>query len=224
MVSNFASLPWTIKQHVFVLLTLTYLYIFKTDDLDLHVLTPGGDHIWNGNTFDSVSNGRLDHDDIPKGAGLYVENVYFPLDGTAPAGTYTYLVRNFKQGGVAPDAWKIEVHMGDKLIAQNFGTTATRTYSDLYTVDYDGPSWCWDNLGDKRKSFWRKRRMRMAMATSTYEYLRRWAVEIVEGIESQGVNRFHSNGRLGRSNAVKHFQRLEHKFLFLVDRRHDNIQ
>jgi uncharacterized protein YfaP (DUF2135 family) len=122
-----------------MLLTLASFYICQTDDLDLHVLTPGGNHIWNGNTFDSVSNGRLDHDDVPQRAGLYVENVYFPLDGTALAGTYTYFVRNFRQRGVAPDAWKIEVHMGDKLIVQNFGTTATQTNSDLFTFNYDGP-------------------------------------------------------------------------------------
>jgi hypothetical protein len=118
---------------------LAYLYIFETDDLDLHVLTPAGDHLYYGNTYDSVSNGRVDHDDKPQKTGLYVENVYFPLDGTAPVGTYTYLVRNWKQRGVAPDAWKLEVYMGDKLIAQNFGTTATRTNSDLYTFNYDGP-------------------------------------------------------------------------------------
>jgi hypothetical protein len=47
-------------------------------------------------------------------------------------------VRNHKQRGVAPDAWKLEVYMGDNLIAQSFGTTATQTNSELYTINYDG--------------------------------------------------------------------------------------
>jgi len=58
-----------------------------------------------------------------------------------------------------------------------------------------------------------------------YEYERSLAVEIVEGVESHGVYRFHcfhSNGRLGSSNIAKRFQRLEHRFLILVDRRHDD--
>jgi hypothetical protein len=113
----------------------------QTDDLDLHVLTPGGDHIYYANTFDSVSNGRLDHDDLPppQVMGLYVESVYFPLDGTAPVGSYTYYVRNWRQRGVAPDAWKFEVYVGDNLIAQSFGTTTDHTNSDQYMFNYDGP-------------------------------------------------------------------------------------
>jgi hypothetical protein len=116
----------------------TCLYIFETDDLDLHVLTPGGNHIYYEKTFDPVSKGRLDHDDIPQVAGLYVESVYFPLDRTAPLGNYTYYVRNWEQRGVAPDAWKLEVYMGDNLVAQHFDTTASRTNSDQYTFVYDG--------------------------------------------------------------------------------------
>jgi uncharacterized protein YfaP (DUF2135 family) len=122
-----------------VFLILACISLKQTDDLDLHVLTPGGDHIYYGNTFDSASNGRLDHDDIPRKVGLYVESVYFPLDGTAPMGNYTYFVRNWRQRGVAPDAWKFEVYVGDNLVAQNFGTTATRTNSDHYTFNYGGP-------------------------------------------------------------------------------------
>jgi uncharacterized protein YfaP (DUF2135 family) len=91
----------------------TCFYIIETDDLDIHVLTPGGDHIYYGRKFDSVSKGRLDHDDIPRKEGLYVESVYFPLDRTAPLGTYTYYVRSWNQRGVAPDDWKFEVYMGD---------------------------------------------------------------------------------------------------------------
>jgi uncharacterized protein YfaP (DUF2135 family) len=100
-------------------------------------LTPGGDHIFYGRKFDSVSEGRLDHDDIPRKEGRYVESVYFPVDRTAPLGTYTYYVTNWNQRGAAPDDWKFEVYMGDKLVAKKFGTTAKKTDSDQYTFDYD---------------------------------------------------------------------------------------
>lgn len=97
-VCMFASLIWTIKH---VILTLAF-YIIETDDLDIHVLTPGGEHIYYGRKFDSVCERRLDHDDIPRKVGRYVESVCFPLDRRAPLGIYTYYVRSWNQRGIAP--------------------------------------------------------------------------------------------------------------------------
>ena len=52
-----------------------------------------------------------------------MENVFFPLDGSAPPGTYTYFVDNFNQVGLSPDLWTLEVFVGDMLISRNTGVT-----------------------------------------------------------------------------------------------------
>lgn len=99
--------------------TLTW---YGEDDLDIHVVTPGNAEIWYGATYDSASKGKLDHDDIPlsenggnpdKALGLYVENVVFPLDGTAPRGTYKYFAVQFNQV-LAADEFTLKVFLNDE--------------------------------------------------------------------------------------------------------------
>jgi uncharacterized protein YfaP (DUF2135 family) len=91
------------------------------DDLDIHVITPGGAEIYYVNDADATSGGVLDHDDIPPQNGLWVENIIFPLDGSAPRGTYTYFVVNYNQVGAAADAFTLEVFLGDTLQASQTG-------------------------------------------------------------------------------------------------------
>jgi uncharacterized protein YfaP (DUF2135 family) len=92
------------------------------DDLDLHVVTPDGVNIWYGYDFDGLSKGYLDHDDIPSlegGRGRWAENIKFPLDGSAPAGTYTFWVHVYDQIDEL-DPWGVSVYVsqGDTDVLQ----------------------------------------------------------------------------------------------------------
>ena len=88
--------------------------------MDIHVRTPGGTEIWYSNTFDSISGGRLDQDDIPNQIGLYIENIYFPSDGSAPEGTYEVWVENYDQYQGA-DSWELSVFLGNSLVMKKSG-------------------------------------------------------------------------------------------------------
>ncbi|MDF9794974.1 hypothetical protein OKW21_000237 [Catalinimonas alkaloidigena] len=61
-------------------------------DLDLYVEDPNGEIIYYGNVFTN-SGGQLDVDclcgDCPNGPN---ENIFWPMDGNAPSGTYRYWV------------------------------------------------------------------------------------------------------------------------------------
>lgn len=93
------------------------------DDIDLHVITPFGNEIYFENTAADL--GLLDHDDIPSeegGFGDWVENVFFPVDGSAPSGTYEYFVVNYDQIGAA-DSWELQVLTIDEVLESQSGTT-----------------------------------------------------------------------------------------------------
>jgi hypothetical protein len=96
--------------------------VHKTDDLDLHVVTPGGFHLSFIEKQDSVSKGELDYDDVPTSFGLHVEHVYFPLDDTAPVGDFTYFVQNFHPQD-DPDDWTLKVFVDDSLVDEYSGIT-----------------------------------------------------------------------------------------------------
>jgi uncharacterized protein YfaP (DUF2135 family) len=91
--------------------------------LDLHVITPNGFEVSFQDREDPISGGQLDQDDIPDEEGSYVENVFFPLVGSAPRGTYTYFVDNFDQVGSSPDTWTVQVFVGNMLVSTNSGAT-----------------------------------------------------------------------------------------------------
>jgi hypothetical protein len=85
--------------------------------------------------------GFLDKDDIPSEQALWVENIVFPLDGTAPTGTYQYFVNNFNQGGPSADNWKVEVYLdggapGDIPVQTQFGVTPKRGISTIFTFEF----------------------------------------------------------------------------------------
>ena len=111
---------------------------FGDDDLDLHVITPQGFEIYYQSPNDSVSGGELDQDNIPSQVapgmqGRWVENVYFPQDGTAPPGTYTYFVNQFTRIGDADD-WTLMVYEGDtRVVIATGGGLSTDQNSTLYT-------------------------------------------------------------------------------------------
>jgi hypothetical protein len=73
-------------------------------DLDIHVETPNGSHIYYGNR--SADGGNLDVDDCVGGGcnnpeGTHVENVFF--DESAEPGTYVYWAHYFGGGSAAAD-------------------------------------------------------------------------------------------------------------------------
>lgn len=99
-------------------------------DIDLHVMTPLGEVIYFGNTS-SASGGNLDVDCI---CACPDENIFFPLDGSAPKGTYTYWVNFF--ASCSPNAsanYTIRVLEGNRIIAVREGT--------LTTVKEKSPRW-----------------------------------------------------------------------------------
>jgi hypothetical protein len=64
------------------------------------VITPGRFEIYFDNETDAVSGGVLDHDEQPDIfllVGRWTENIFFPMDDSAPPGRYTFFVRNFHQ-------------------------------------------------------------------------------------------------------------------------------
>ena len=91
--------------------------------MDIHVVTPGGVEIYYSNTFDLVSQGTLDKDDVPSEPGLYIENIYFPLDGSAPQGQYEVWVHNYSEQGDGPDSWELSVFLGNDLVRKTAGVT-----------------------------------------------------------------------------------------------------
>jgi hypothetical protein len=99
------------------------------DDLDLHVITPGGAHIYYSNPEDGDSGGMLDHDDIPGEIGDWVENIVFPMDGSAPPGTYFYSVVEYRRVGTeGPEGWVLSAWVGDTKVAEISGSGSSSQY------------------------------------------------------------------------------------------------
>ena len=87
------------------------------NDLDLHVITPDGEEIFYGHTR-SVCGGELDVDRNVSGETTTpVENTRWPK-GTAPAGTYKVVVRNFRfhEPDRAPTPFRVEIEVGGELL------------------------------------------------------------------------------------------------------------
>ena len=112
------------------------------NDLDLHVTTPTGEHIYYGAKQASCG-GWLDVDMNAGGAHTTkpVENVRW-AKGTARAGRYRVWVRNyaFHDAGRAPTPWKVELEVGGT-ITHHEGTISPRQQtgeaSDMVVAEFD---------------------------------------------------------------------------------------
>jgi hypothetical protein len=96
------------------------------------VITPGGIEIYFDNIYDPVSGGELDLDSEAGANGRYVENIFFPLDGSAPQGTYTFFVSNFLQYNAA-DSYKLQVFVGNTTSATETGSVGEDQEGMRYT-------------------------------------------------------------------------------------------
>mmetsp|Transcript_42161 Transcript_42161/g.101758 ORF Transcript_42161/g.101758 Transcript_42161/m.101758 type:complete len:673 (-) Transcript_42161:284-2302(-) len=89
------------------------------DDLDIHVITPGGFEIDYRNPVDASSGGNLDKDDIPQATACWVENIVFP--NGAPKGVYGFYVDSYTQR-LGADNWTVRVYLGDEEKSIQSGT------------------------------------------------------------------------------------------------------
>ncbi len=107
---------------------------FNTD-IDLHVETPLGEHIYFGNTY-SNSGGTLDVDCI---CFCPDENIFFPLDGSAPKGTYKYWVNFYEACSTgAVSKFTIRVLERNRIVAVKEGTlTSVGENSTVWEYIYE---------------------------------------------------------------------------------------
>jgi len=80
------------------------------DDLDLHILTPSGGHIYYANK--SVGNGRLDLDANVGCGNVSNENIYF--DGTLADGIYRVWVNLYSKCGAAGAQYSVTASSGGR--------------------------------------------------------------------------------------------------------------
>lgn len=88
--------------------------------------------------------GELDHDDIPSGDGYpqrmeWVENVFFPTDGSAEPGVYSFFVHNYD--GIFPgdgslDNWQLLVLLEDTVLQTYTGLLSHDEKSMTYTYNF----------------------------------------------------------------------------------------
>jgi hypothetical protein len=123
------SIPWVFSAFWFI-----------ADDKDIVVTTPGSVDIYFDNPSDPVSGGVLEGDVVPSGRNFYSENVYFPLDRSAPLGNYKYLVRS-----TGDEEWNVTVALGEKVVGFASGT-GDQSFSYLLgenTTTATGPAAKW---------------------------------------------------------------------------------
>jgi hypothetical protein len=122
------SLP-RVYEHYFVafLRFLNMFVLWSAEDKDILVRTPEGIDIYYDNIFDSSSGGQLQYDVSPEEIeeiGSHAENVYFPIDGSAPKGVYEYFVFG---GGDEP--WNVTVALNDEIVDHVSGAVGDAFYT-----------------------------------------------------------------------------------------------
>jgi hypothetical protein len=112
------------------------------NDLDLHVLTPAGEHIYFGNKRGTCG-GELDVDRNVRGETTKpVENTRW-AKGTAPKGRYRFWVQNYAfHQAPAPTPFRVELEVNGKLehfsgTASPHGETGTGSDVPCFEIHYD---------------------------------------------------------------------------------------
>ena len=86
------------------------------DDLDLHVITPGGFEIFYGNPSDPTTGGFLDVDETSETFVKKVENIVIPSAGGTQVSDYDYFVVRFSTLGDEQDAYTLKAYEDGKLV------------------------------------------------------------------------------------------------------------
>ncbi len=98
------------------------------DDIDLYVITPGGFVLSYTDKYDEATQGRVGEPVVQNAVGKHVENVYFPLDGSAPSGTYEFYVRPMTTVAME-DQWTLVVSDEQGEVMRQTGTR----FSSIFT-------------------------------------------------------------------------------------------
>lgn len=98
------------------------------DDIDLYVVTPGGFVLSDVQKYDETTHGRVGEPVVQSTEGHHVENIYFPLDASAPSGIYEFYVRPMTTVGMA-DEWTLVVSDENGEVLRHQGTR----FSSIYT-------------------------------------------------------------------------------------------
>ena len=86
------------------------------DDLDLHVVTPGGFEIYYSARSDPTTGGFLDVDETSSEFSKKVENIVIPSAGGTQVSDYDYFVVRFSTSGDEQDAYTLKAYEDGKLV------------------------------------------------------------------------------------------------------------
>jgi hypothetical protein len=105
-------------------------------DLDLHVMTPAGEHIYFAHDHGKCG-GWLDVDANGGSAQTLqpVENIRWS-QGVAPSGRYHFYVHNYRQRGEGPVPFKVELEVSGQVHTFNGVAGNTGWKTDVFTFDY----------------------------------------------------------------------------------------
>lgn len=114
------------------------------DDLDIHMVEPGGSHIYFGSyrqgrgTQFSPCGGQLDIDMNAggKGSRTPVENIYYPDISKMKTGRYRLYVNQYSQREKIDFGFEVEVQIRGEVTRYSYNKPVTRDV-DVITFDYD---------------------------------------------------------------------------------------
>lgn len=94
---------------------------FTRTDLDLHLYTPGGKHIYYGDKYCYKTKAHLDVDKNVHGeTETPVENIIIPYDGKLEAGTYTVSVVNYRDRADTENPFNVEIEYDNQIYSFSY--------------------------------------------------------------------------------------------------------